>query len=273
MTASALSIELQNKYKQLKETLTEYNKVIVAFSGGIDSSLLAFVSHQVLGNNMLAVTSGSASLKQADLKLTRLLARTWNMPHRVIQTCELQNPNYAANPVNRCYFCKTELYQQLSAIAQKEGFQWLVNGTNTDDLGDHRPGLKAAADHQVQSPLVTCGFSKQDIRALALFLELPNAEKPQAACLSSRIPYGSAVTAEVLSQIERAETVLAELGFTQFRVRHHAEIARLELLESEMELALRQHQLLQERLKQCGYTYVTLDLGGFRSGSMNEFLL
>ena len=191
------------------------------------------------------------------------------MRHRVIVTDELDKAEYRANPVNRCFYCKTSLYEALSRIAAEEGFDVILNGTNCDDLGDHRPGLQAADDYAVRSPLVEAGFSKADIRALAHHLGLENADKPQSACLSSRFPYGTAIDQARLAQVERAEDVLAGLGFRQFRVRHHGDVARIELPTADLARALQLREALDEHIKACGYRFVALDLSGFRSGSLN----
>lgn len=265
--------ELANKYERMKERIRPLGRVLVAFSGGVDSSLVAHVAAEVLGDDALAVTSGSKSLKRSDLTLAETLAERWGMQHRVIVTDELANASYRANPVNRCFYCKTSLYDSLSHIAREEGFDHILNGTNADDLGDHRPGLIAADDFQVVSPLAELGFAKADVRALAEHLGLENAQKPQAACLSSRFPYGSHITEERLAQVEAAEEALADLGFTQFRVRHHEEVARIELPAAEMPRALELGEAIQERIRAVGYRFVALDLGGFRSGSLNEGLI
>ena len=267
---SVLSLELSLKYEALQAYMRNLESVVVAFSGGVDSSLVARVAGHVLKDNALAVTSASDSLKRDDLELTVQLTTVWQIPHKIIHTEELENSHYTANPVNRCYYCKSTLYQDLEKIASAGKFHHVVNGTNLDDLGDHRPGLLAAREYGVRTPLADCRFSKAEIRKLASHLGMENAKKPQAACLSSRVPYGTAVSRELLNQIERAETILLRLGFTQCRVRHHDTIARIEILPDEFEIALRHHQQIQERFKACGYQYVTLDLGGFRSGSLNE---
>ena len=267
---SVLSRELSLKYEALQAYMRNLESVVVAFSGGVDSSLVARVAGHVLKDKALAVTSASDSLKRDDLELTVQLTTVWQIPHKIIHTEELENSHYTANPVNRCYYCKSTLYQDLEKIAKAGKFHHVVNGTNLDDLGDHRPGLLAAREYGVRTPLADCRFSKAEIRKLACHLGMENAKKPQAACLSSRVPYGTAVSRELLNQIERAETILLRLGFTQCRVRHHDTIARIEILPDEFEIALRHHQQIQERFKACGYQYVTLDLGGFRSGSLNE---
>ncbi len=265
--------QLAEKYTALKEALSTLESVIVAFSGGVDSSLVAFVAAEALGEASLAVTSGSASLKRRDLELARTLAASWGMRHRVIVTDELTKSDYRANPTDRCFHCKTSLYTSLAEIAAREGYANVVNGTNTDDLGDHRPGLAAARDFGVRSPLVDAGFAKADVRALAAELGLDNAQKPQSACLSSRFPYGSHIDEARLAQVERAEEALADLGFRQFRVRHHEEVARLEIAAEELPHALELRDRLTDAVKACGYRFVALDLAGFRSGSLNEGLI
>ena len=260
------------KYQSLKRNIEAYDSVIVAFSGGIDSSLVAYVAGQVLGERALAVTSASASLKRADLALAKKLATDWGIRHKVIVTDELSKPNYRANPVDRCFHCKTSLYTFLEELAQSETVEVVLNGTNTDDLGDHRPGLIAAENFAVHSPLAECGFNKENIRALAHSLGLANADKPQAACLSSRFPYGTEITLELLEQVEAAEEVLADLGFNQCRVRHHGDVARLEVPQDLFQLALAHHNELTERIMATGYHYVALDLSGFKSGSLNKVL-
>lgn len=264
--------ELEQKYHELLQIMRGYDSAIVAFSGGIDSSLVAYVAGQVLGDKALAVTSGSASLKRTDLALSKRLSDDWGIAHQIIVTDELTKADYRANPTNRCFHCKTSLYTELDGIARTRGYTHILNGTNLDDLGDHRPGLIAADNHAVKSPLVAAGFHKADIRALAKHLGLENADKPQAACLSSRFPYGTAINQELLAQVEAAENVLAEYGFSQFRVRHHGEVARLEILREEFELAVQHHEALQREIQALGYRFVAMDLGGFRSGSLNEGL-
>lgn len=268
-----MDAELASKYATLKSNIKHLGRVIVAFSGGVDSSLVAYVAAETLGDNALAVTSGSKSLKRSDLALAGELAEKWGMRHRIIVTDEILKPEYRANPVNRCFHCKTSLYEALEQIAADEGYDHVLNGTNTDDLGDHRPGLIAARNYEVVSPLVDAGFAKRDIRALAGSLGLENAQKPQAACLSSRFPYGSHITEARLAQVEAAEDALADLGFSQFRVRHHEEVARIELVPEELPRALELREAVEERVKAAGYRFVAIDLGGFRSGSLNEGLI
>lgn len=268
-----LQPQLQAKCEALTSQLGELGSAIVAYSGGVDSSLVAYLANQALGERALAVTSASPSLKRSDLTLAKELAAKWGMRHRIIVTDELSKADYRANPVNRCFHCKTSLYSALAAIAQEEGFAHILNGTNVDDLGDHRPGLLAAQDFAVRAPLVDAGLNKADVRALAAHLGLDNANKPQAACLSSRFPYGARIDAARLAQVERAEECLAKLGFVQFRVRHHEDVARLEIAAEELERALALRKTLQAEVRACGYRFVALDLGGFRSGALNEGLI
>ena len=265
-----LTKELADKHRSLRENIRSLGRVVVAFCGGIDSSLVAHVAATELGENALIATSGSASLKRSDLSLTQHLADRWKLNHRVITTDELSNTEYRANPTNRCFYCKTSLYTALQEIAETEHYDYILNGTNIDDLGDHRPGLQAASDFSIRSPLVETDICKSDIRTLAEYLGLENAQKPQAACLSSRFPYGSHITQERLAQVEAAEDVLADLGFTQYRVRHHEEVARIEIVAQEMSHAIEVAEIIDERVRTCGYRFVSLDLGGFRSGALNE---
>lgn len=265
-----MNAQLIAKYKKLKEVTRSLERVVVALSGGIDSSLVAYVAAKELGENALAVTSGSESLKQADLVLAQEITSEWGLAHEVIHTREIDNANYVSNPNNRCYYCKSTLYSDLDQIAKEGGYSWVLNGTNSDDLGDYRPGLIAAEEHKVKSPLLMCDFNKQDIRDLAAHLKLRNANKPAAACLSSRVPYGTAITKPLLKKIEDAERILAATGLSQFRVRHHGDVARLEVMVDEFELVMANRSSLEQQIKALGYGYVALDLKGFRSGSMNE---
>ena len=268
-----LEAELEAKRTALVARLGGLGSAVVAYSGGVDSSLVAYLAHQALGAKALAVTSASPSLKRSDLALAKELAAKWGMGHRIIVTDELSKAAYRANPVNRCFHCKTSLYSELAAIAREEGYAKILNGTNLDDLGDHRPGLQAAEDFAVCSPLVEAGIGKAEVRTLAARLGLDNAAKPQSACLSSRFPYGAHINAERLAQVERAEERLAKLGFVQFRVRHHEEVARLEIAADELPRALDLREVLQAEVQACGYRFVALDLGGFRSGALNEGLI
>ena len=269
-----LSSSVQSKYENFKSILHEMDRVVVAFSGGVDSSLVAFVANRELSyERVLSVTSASSSLKRSDLNLTKDLAKKWGLRHEVILTDELEKPEYRANPINRCFHCKTSLYTSLSQLALERNYDHVLNGTNVDDLGDHRPGLIAAENFNIRAPLCESGFTKADIRELAECLGMENAHKPQAACLSSRVPYGSSIDESVLRQIESAENVLAEYGFVNYRVRHHDDVARLEIAVEEFPKALELANELSKQIKLCGYRFVSLDLAGFRSGSLNESII
>jgi uncharacterized protein len=231
------------------------------------------VAHEVLGDKAIAVTAVSASLAAADRAEAEEIARQIGVRHILIETEETANPDYLANTPNRCFFCKTETYAKLAEYAHANSYAAIVDGTNADDLGDYRPGRQAARDHHVRSPLLEAGFSKADIRALAKAYGLPNWDKPAAACLSSRIPYGTVITIPMLSQVERAETMLRSLGIRQLRVRHHDQVARIEAEAGDFATLLAHRDEVVTALKAVGYNYVTLDLAGFRSGSMNEAIL
>ncbi len=268
---SVLSHEAQVKYDRLRAILAEMGDVIVGMSGGVDSVLLAKVAADTLGNKALAVTADSPSLPRRELRETIELARLAGIPHRIIQTHEVSDPRYAANPTNRCYFCKTELFTQLERLANELGFHWIAYGENADDAGDHRPGATAAREHRARAPLKEAGFEKADIRALAKRLGLPVWDKPAFACLGSRFPYGAQITPEKLAQVEAAEEVLWELGFRQFRVRHHGEVARIEVDPADMPRVLDRAGDIVARIKRdARFAYVAMDLLGYRRGSMNE---
>jgi uncharacterized protein len=266
---------LDQKRQRLTALLHEMGRVIVAFSAGVDSTLVLKVALDTLGpDSVLAATGVSPSLAQRELESVKKLAAHFGAPLELVPTDELNQPTYAANPTNRCYHCKTELYTKLASLAQTHGFDTIVNGVNTDDLGDYRPGLQAAREWDVRAPLVEAGLGKADVRQLAKELAIPNWEKPALACLSSRVPYGTPVTVGVLSQIERAESFLYARGLSNFRVRHHGKVARIEVAVQDMPRLLDQalRNEIVAAFKKLGYTYITLDLQGFRSGSGNEVL-
>jgi uncharacterized protein len=262
------------KAARLRELLAGYRSVLIAFSGGVDSAYLAIAAHAVLGDRALAVTADSPSYPDSHRQLALKIARDFALPHEVIQTAELERPEYRANPANRCYYCKDELYSHLAALARQRDIEVIVDGNNADDRGDYRPGRLAAREHKVKSPLDEADLTKADIRQLARAAGLESWNEPASACLSSRIPYGSEVTDERLRQIERAEQVVRELGFRIFRVRHHDTVARLEIARAEMPRALDPdvNARLVSSLKALGYQYVSLDLQGYRLGSLNEAL-
>ena len=266
---------LAEKRRRLQEILAEYRSVLIAFSGGVDSAYLAIAAAAALGERALAVTADSPSYPDAHRRLALSIARDFGFNHEIVHTGELERPEYRANPANRCYYCKDELYSRLSAIAADRGLAVVVDGNNADDRGDYRPGRQAAREHGVRSPLDEADLTKDEIRELAREAGLESWNEPASACLSSRIPYGTEVSDEKLRQIEQAETVLRDLGFRVFRVRHHDAVARLEIARSEMARALDPdiNTQIVTALKALGYQYVSLDLQGYRLGSLNEALL
>jgi uncharacterized protein len=265
---------LEEKRRRLQDILAGYESVLIAFSGGVDSAYLSLAAAEALGSRALAVTADSPSYPDAHRRLALSIANDFGFAHEVIHTDELERPEYRANPANRCYYCKDELYGRLAALAAERGLAIVVDGNNADDRGDYRPGRQAAREHGVRSPLDEADLTKDDIRTLARDAGLDSWNEPASACLSSRIPYGHEVSDEKLRQIERAETVLRDLGFRIFRVRHHETVARLEIARSEMARALDPviNTQLVASLKALGYQYVSLDLQGYRLGSLNEAL-
>jgi pyridinium-3,5-biscarboxylic acid mononucleotide sulfurtransferase len=261
------------KADALRDRLASFGSVVVAYSGGVDSAYLACVAHQTLGERALAVTADSPSYPQRHRELALRIARDFGLHHRIIRTGELERPEYRANPANRCYYCKHELYTHLSQIAADRDAV-VVDGNNADDRGDYRPGRQAAREFGVRSPLDEVDLTKDEIRELSRRAGLPTWDEPASACLSSRIPYHHEVTDEKLRTIERAEQAIRALGFRVFRVRHHDEVARLEIARDEMTRALDPEigAAIVRELKTAGYKYVSLDLQGYRTGSLNEGL-
>jgi pyridinium-3,5-biscarboxylic acid mononucleotide sulfurtransferase len=274
LTAGLDAASLARKEAMLDRTLRALPSLIVAYSGGVDSAYLAYAAHRALGASALAVTADSPSYPERHRAIALRLAREFGFNHLVIQTAEMARPEYRANPANRCYYCKHELYTHLTTIASERGIPLIADGSNADDRGDYRPGRQAAREFGVRSPLDEVGLTKDEIRELSRRAGLPTWDEPASACLSSRIPYFSEVTDAKLRMIESAETVLRELGFRICRVRHHDTIARLELGPGEISRALEPETaaLIDNRLRALGYAHVTVDLRGYRLGSLNDAL-
>src|SRR6478735_419732 len=274
ISSTTTNSALAAKGRRLHEILAGYQSVLIAFSGGVDSAYLAIAAADALGGRALAITADSPSYPDTHRRLALSIAADFGFAHELIQTAELERPEYRANPANRCYYCKDELYSRLSAIAAERGLAVVVDGNNADDRGDYRPGRQAAREHGVRSPLDEADLTKDDIRTLAREAGLVSWNEPASACLSSRVPYGTEVSDVVLRQIEQAESVLRELGFRIFRVRHHDAVARLEIARDEMPRALDAdvNARIVAGLKALGYQYVSLDLQGYRLGSLNEAL-
>jgi uncharacterized protein len=268
------SMTLEEKEQRLEELLKELAPVVVAFSGGVDSSYLAYKAHRVLGPQALAVTAESASVPSQQRRMAAQVVSLIGIAHKVVYSQELERAEYSANPFDRCYYCKDELFTKLQAIAAECGAVTIVDGLNADDLGDFRPGRKAGEKHQVRSPLMEVGLTKSDIRKLSRRAGLPTADQPASACLSSRFPYGVPITEEKLRVVDQGEEALRAMGFRVFRVRHHEHLARLEFGPEDLKKALNPEIAgrLAALFKGLGYKYVTLDLEGYRTGSANEVL-
>jgi pyridinium-3,5-biscarboxylic acid mononucleotide sulfurtransferase len=264
-----IEIELSPKLRELHRVLEDTGGAVVAFSGGVDSSLVAAVAAHALGPRALAVTAVSPSLPPGELEEARRVASAIGIRHRTVRTRETEAEVYLANGLDRCYHCKSELYDALRAVADGEELPVVVSGANVDDLGDFRPGLRAASERAVRHPLVEAGFAKDDVREASRELGLPTWDKPQSACLSSRIAFGVRITVEELSRVGRAERALKELGFRQVRVRVHGDVARVEVEPADIPTLVEARERVVGILKDLGYRFVTLDLEGFRSGSMN----
>jgi uncharacterized protein len=265
---------MEERLQSLIENIKEMESLLVAFSGGVDSTFLLRVAKDALGGNVVAATAKSPIYPEAEYEQAKMMASELGAKHLTIFTEQYQQPEFFSNPPNRCYYCKRELFAKLRQLADREGLNWVADGTNYDDLGDHRPGIMAAAELGARSPLCEAGLTKNDIRALSRQLGLATWDKPSLACLASRFPYGDEITLKGLSMVAEAEKYLQGLGFKQLRIRHHNDIARIEVALEEMG-RFYHPELCNEvvnKLKAIGYTYITLDLQGYRSGSMNEVL-
>ena len=274
MDKHSIPAELFNKYTALKDLLRAMDLVLIAFSGGVDSSFLLKVAHDVLGKNALAVIATSETYPEKEIQEAVRLAESMKVRYQVIQSKEMENPDFVNNPPERCYYCKTELFSRLRSIADLEDIPYVLDGANFEDSGDYRPGSKAAAELKVRSPLKELRFVKSEIRDLSRKLGLPTWDKPAMACLSSRFPYHTKIESQALRQISEAEEYLRSLGFSQLRVRHHDSIARIEVSAEDIAHMMNSNirESIAAALKKIGYTYVTLDLMGYRTGSLNEIL-
>jgi uncharacterized protein len=270
----AENLEVASKLHALEVRLEQLASLLVAYSGGVDSAFLAATAHRVLGSRMLAVLADSPSLARRDFEQACAFARDQEMPLHIVETEEMERPEYQRNDANRCFHCKDTLFAAMETLGPKLGFERIAYGMNADDTRDFRPGQRAAEEHAVLAPLAEAGLTKNEIRALAKAAGYPLWDRPAAPCLSSRVEYGRAVTREVLDQVEKAEESLRQLGFRELRVRHHGELARVEIARAELPRALTMEMLgaITAALKLAGFQYVTLDCSGFRSGSLNDLL-
>ena len=261
-----------DKLEKLFNILKRYNSAVIAFSGGVDSTFLAKVASEVLQENLLLVTATSFAFPFHELEEAKKLANQMKIPHKVITSEEMNIPGYSNNPPDRCYYCKSEVFEKIKYVAQQEGYEAVFDGTNAGDTGDYRPGMKALKEKKIESPLKEAGMNKDDIRHYSREYGLPTADKPAESCLASRFPYGETINANKLDRVSRAELRIKFMGFSQFRVRSHNDLARIEFIPEEMNRAWEKRSQLTDICKEAGYTYVTIDTTGYRTGAMNETL-
>jgi uncharacterized protein len=268
------STQLKSKHKKLKEILGRFGNLLVAYSGGVDSSLLLKVAHDVLGEKVLAVIAKSKTYTKEEGDNAVKFAKKLGVRYRVVHTEEFKNEKFVSNPPERCYYCKKELFSKLSGIAKKEGIKYIADGSNVSDLSDYRPGANASKEYGIKSPLREAGFTKEDIRKLSRELKIPHWNKPALACLASRIPYGTRITSEIIKKIEKGERFLKGLGLKQVRVRHHGDLARIEVDKCDIASLVEggTADKIDKKFKSLGYHFVTIDIEGYRTGSMNESL-
>lgn len=274
MLLKEVTADQLKKYDELKKMLKDFGSVAVAFSSGVDSTFLLYAAKEALGDKVIAISAKSCSFPERELNEAKAFCEDHKIRHIIFESEELEIEGFSQNPVNRCYICKHELFEKIIKIAENEGISVILEGSNLDDNGDYRPGLQAVAELGIKSPLRSVGFTKEDIRALSKYLNLPTWEKPSFACLASRFVYGETITKEKLAMVDKAEQMLLDLGFRQVRVRIHGTMARIEVLPDEFEKLISEEirSRITASFKSYGFTYVTMDLTGYRTGSMNEVI-